>query len=79
VVADAADDVFGSVGVPHDTPKRFPGFAQIGGAQVQKAHSRASVVARGGDRMQNLVSQRGGQLSHYAQAIHVREICFKLS
>ena len=29
--------------------------------------------------MQNFVSQRGGQLSHHAQAIHVREIRLQLA
>ena len=30
-------------------------------------------------RMQNFVGERGGQFSHYAQAIQMREICFELA
>ena len=74
VITDAADDILCSIGIPDDTAERFPDFAEIWRTHVQKAHGRTGIVARGGDRMQNFVSQRGGQLSHHAQAIHVREI-----
>ena len=67
VITDAADDVFGAVGIPDDTGERFLDFGQIWRAHFQKAHACTSVVARSGDRMQNFVSQRGGQLSHHAQ------------
>ena len=79
MIADAVDDAFAAVGIPDNTGERFPDFVQIWRAHFQKAHARTGVVARGGDRMQNFVSQRGGQLSHDAHAIYVREIRLQLA
>ena len=79
MITDAVNDIFAAVGIPDDTSERFPDFGHIWRAHFQKAHGRTSVVARGGDRVQNFVSQRGGQLSHYAHAIHVREIRLQLA
>ena len=79
VITDAGDNIFGSISVPDDTGKRFHDLGQIWRALFQEAHSRTSVVARSGNRMQDLVGQRGGQLSHDAQAMHMREIGFQLS
>ena len=78
VVTDAADDIFRSIGVPYDAAERFPDFPEIGRIYLQKTRGRASIVARSGDRMQNFVSQRSGQCSHYAQAVHVGEIRLQL-
>ena len=50
------------------------GFIQIRRTHFQEAHARTSIVARRSNRMQDFMGQRGGQLSHYAQPIHVREI-----
>ena len=33
----------------------------------------------GGDRLLDFVSQRGGQFSHHADAVHVSEICLELA
>ena len=74
VITDPVDDISGSIGIVDDTGERFPDFAQIRRVSVQKVHGRAGVVARGGDRLGDFVSQRGGQFSHHAQAVHVREI-----
>src|ERR1700730_16195865 len=78
MITDAINDIFAAVGIPDDTTERFSDFVHVWGAHVQKAYGRTSVVARGGDRMQNFVSQRGGQFSHHAQAIQVREIRLQL-
>jgi hypothetical protein len=45
--ADAVNDIFAAVGIPHDTSERFPDFGHIWGTHVQKAHRRTRVVARG--------------------------------
>ena len=79
MLAHAADDVFRSIGVPYDTAEGFLDFAEIGGSPVQKSHARAGIVSSSGDRVENFVSQRGSQLSHYAQAIHMRELCLQLA
>ena len=74
VSPDAVDDVAGSVGVAHDTPERFSDFVQIWRLLGQEIQSRAGVVARGRDRLLDLVSERGRQHSHHAQAVDVREV-----
>ena len=66
MITDAVNDSFAAVGIPDNTSERFPDFGHIWRAHFQKAHGRTSVIARGGDRMQNFVSQRGGQFSHHA-------------
>ena len=74
VITDTVDDISGSIGIVDDTGERFPNFAQIRRVSVQKAHGRARVVARGGDRLGDLVSQGGGQFPHHGQTVHVRQI-----
>ena len=66
MIADAVDDSFAAVGIPDDTSERVPDLGHIWRIHVQKARGRTSVVTRSGDRMQNFVSQRGGQFAHYA-------------
>jgi hypothetical protein len=56
VVADAVYDVSGSIGIAHDTGKRFPDFAQLGRLPIQEIQGRSGVVARGGDRLRDFVS-----------------------
>ena len=63
VITDPVDDISGSIGIAHDTVKRFPDFAQVGRLLVQEIQGRTGVVARGGDRLRDFVSQRGGQFS----------------
>jgi len=41
---------------------------------IQKIEGGTSIVARAADRLRDFVSQRGGQFSHHAQAVHVGEI-----
>ena len=79
VITNAADDFLGSIGVPYNASERFHDFGQIWRAHFQEAHSRTSVVSRSGNRMQNLVSQGGGQLSHNIQPVEMREICLQLA
>jgi hypothetical protein len=79
VITDPVDDLSGSIGVGHDTGKRFPDLAQLGRLPVQKIHGRSGVVARGGDRLHDFVGQRGGLFSHDPEAIHVREIGLQLA
>src|SRR5215831_4814856 len=57
VIAHSSDDVPSSIRVPDNTIERFPGLTQIRRIQLQKADPRASVVASGRDRMQNLMGQ----------------------
>ena len=60
--------------------ERFPDFVQIRrDVRSKKSHARAGIVAGGGDRVENFVGQRGGQLSHDAQAIQVRELQLQLA
>jgi hypothetical protein len=74
VIADPIDDVSGAIGIANDTVDRFPYLAQVGRLLVQKIQGRTGVVARAGDRLRDLVRQRGGQFSNHAQAIHVGDI-----
>ena len=71
---DAADDIFGSVGIPYDAVERIPDFIQIRRAQLQEARGGTGIVACGCDRVENFVGQRGGHLSKYAHAIYVGEV-----
>ena len=71
---DPVDDVSGSIGIAHDTAKRFPDLAQVWRLLIQKIEGRAGVVAGGGDWLCDFVRQRGGQFPHHAHAVHVGEI-----
>ena len=73
MITDPTDDVSGSISIAHDAAERFPDLAEVRRLLVKKIQGRTGVVARAGDRLRDFVSQRGGQFSHYAQAIHVRE------
>ena len=74
VIAHPADDIRSSVHVPDNTTERFPDLNQIWRTHFQKPHPRTGIVARRSNRVQNFVSQRGGQFSHSAHAVHVSEI-----
>ncbi len=47
----------GSIGTFDDAGERFPDLVQFWRASVQKVRGRASVVARGGNRLRDFVSQ----------------------
>jgi hypothetical protein len=79
VIPDPVEDISGSIGIIHDAGERFPDLAKTWRASVQEVHRRAGVVARGGNRLRDFVGQRGGQFSHHAQAVHVREIGLELA
>ena len=79
VVADPIDDIRGAVGIPDDAVESFPDLAQIRRLLLQKIHGRAGVVARSGDRLLDFMRQGSRQLSHHAQAVHVREIRLQLA
>jgi len=74
VITHPVDDESRAVGITYDTAERFPDLAQLRRLLIQKIQGGASVVARGGDRLRDFVSKRGGQFSHHAQAVHVGEI-----
>ncbi len=74
VIADPVDDLSGPIGIVHDTGKPFLDLAQLGRLPIQEIQGRTGVVARGGDRLGDLVSQGGGQFPHHGQAVHVRQI-----
>jgi hypothetical protein len=61
VLADPIDDVSGAIGIANDTVDRFPDLADVRQPLVQKIQRRTGVVARAGDRLRDLVSQRGGR------------------
>ena len=79
MIPDPVEDLSGSVGIIKDAGERFPDLAKTWRASVQEVHRRAGVVARGGNRLRDFVGQRGGQLSHHAQAVRVREIGLELA
>src|ERR1700686_4923489 len=79
VIPDAVEDLSSSIGIIYDAGERFADLAQIWRASVQEVRGRAGIVARGGNRLRDFVSERGGQLSHHTQAIHVREIRLELT
>src|SRR6516165_8804299 len=58
VISDPVDDVSGPIGFGHDTVERFPGFAQIRRLHLQKILSRAGVIARRRDRLDDLMGDR---------------------
>ena len=74
VITNPVDDVSGAIGIAYDTAERFPDLAQVWRLLIQKIERRTGVVARGGDRLRDFVSQRSGQFSHHAQTVHVGEI-----
>src|SRR5271166_1807577 len=49
-----------------------------GSRRSHRMQALASMMA-GGDRLLDFVSQRGGQFSHHAHAVHIREICLELA
>ena len=63
MVAHSANDVLGSVRITDDTGQRFLNFGQVWRAAFQEAHACSGVVARGSDRVEKFMSQRGGQLT----------------
>jgi len=71
---DTVDDAAGSIGIAHDTPERFSDFAQIWRSLGQEIQSCSGVVACGGDRLLDFVSERSRQYSHHAQAVDVSEV-----
>jgi hypothetical protein len=77
VLTDAVDDVSGSIDIANDTGECLPDLAQVRRLRLQKILGRTGVVARAGDRLRDFVSQRGSQFSHYARAVHVREVCLE--
>ena len=64
---------------PTTQPSASPDLAQVWRLLVQEIQRRAGVVARGGDRLRDFVSQRRGQFSHHAQTVHVGEIRLQLA
>ena len=78
VISNAGNDLLGSVGIPYNAGKRLHCLAQVWRPHFQEAHASTRVIACCGNRMKNLVSQRGSQLSHHAQPVEVREIRFQL-
>src|SRR5262245_47670291 len=74
LITNTINDASGSSGVAHDAVERLPDLAEVWRVSVQKIHGCTSVIARTGDRLRDLMRQRGGQFSHYAHAVHVGEI-----
>ena len=74
LISDPADGVSGSVGIVHDAAKCLPDFSKVWRILIEKIKSCTGVVAHGGDRLHDFVSQRGRQFSHHTHAVHVSEI-----
>src|SRR6516164_6030734 len=55
VIFDPVDDFSGPIGFGHNTVERLPRFAQIRRLHLQKFLSRTSVIARGRDRLDDLM------------------------
>ena len=79
VISDAADYVLGAIGILYNACERLHDLGKVWRANFQEAHACTSVVPRCGNRMKNLVSQGGGQLSHDIQPVEMREICLQLA
>jgi hypothetical protein len=54
-------------------------FLLIGWVTTEPSQAGVGGYDGGGDRLLDLVGQRGSQFSHHAHAVHVREICFELA
>src|SRR6185503_18790574 len=59
VVADPFDDLSGSIGGAHETAERFLDFVQVGRLLIQEIQSGTRVVSRGGNRLGDVVGERG--------------------
>src|SRR5262245_66259229 len=79
VIPDPVDDISRPTVISYDIAERFPYLAQGWWASVQKMQGRTGVKACRSDRLLDFVSQRCGQFSHHAQAIHVGEIRLQLA
>jgi hypothetical protein len=79
VITDAVDDLSGSIGSAYHTAELFLDLTQVGRLPIQEIQSSTRVVARGSDRLRDFVRQRDGQFSHHAHAVHVGEVCLKLT
>ena len=71
--AYAADDVAGSISVPDDSIEGVPDFLLIRRIAAKPAQGGMGVGDRRGDRLINLVGDRGRQLPHCGDAIGVGE------
>src|SRR4029077_16091892 len=58
---------------------RFPDFTQIWRSLGQEIQSCSGVVACGGDRLLDLVSERSRQYSHHDQAVEGSEVLLQLA
>src|SRR5215470_1055464 len=65
VIAYAADDVSGSIGIGDDAAERLLDLPEVRRLLVQKIQSRASVVTRARDRLRDFVRQRSSEFSHH--------------
>ena len=79
MIPDTVEDRAGSIGIIHDGSERFSDLAHLRRAPVRKIQGRLGIVARGGNRLRDFVSQRGGKFSHRAQTVHTREIGLELA
>ena len=79
VITHPVDDDSRAVGIADDTAERFPDLAQVWRLLIQKIEGRTSIVARSCDRLSDFVSQRGGQFSHHAHAVHMGEFRLQLA
>ena len=71
--ANPADDVAGSSPIADDPIKRLPNLLRIGWLHIEPAQSGLCVGDHRGDRLIDLMGDRGRQLPHGRDAIGVRE------
>ena len=71
VIADPVDDDSCAIGIAYNTAERFADLAQMGRVLVQEIEGCTSVVACGGDRLIDLVSDRSSELTQSRYTTHM--------
>src|SRR5258708_13142801 len=71
---DPADDIAGSRAVLDDTAERLANLLEIGPLSAQPAQGGLSIDDRRGDRLVDLMGDRGRQLPHPGDAIGGAEL-----
>ncbi len=70
--ANATHDLGGAVAVPDDASESLARLLQVGRLRGEPVHSGAGICDCRGDRLVDLMGDRGGQCSHGS---HTRDVC----
>ena len=71
---DPADDVAGAIDVLDDPTERLPDLLDIRLLQAEPAQAGLGIGDRRGDRLADLMGDRGGELPHRRDAVRVRQL-----